>query len=121
MWRSGGSSELETCYVKNANFEVFLKDLLLVRQYRVEIWRKNNKTNEWSMCNHVRRINMIYNQKTVIDNFNPVFALKGSPGNLSQFEDVLYSGEDDQTRNPICDPGLISIQITNDDNINVFN
>ena len=93
MWKSN-KSELETCYVKTNNFEAFLKDLLLVKQYRVEIWRKNSKTNEWTMANH------------------------GSPGNLSQFEDVLYSNEDDQTRNPICDPGLISVQITTEDNIN---
>lgn len=46
--------ELETCYVKNANFEAFLKDLLLVKQYRVEIWKKNGKTNEWTMTNHVK-------------------------------------------------------------------
>ena len=46
------SSQLETCYVKTNNFETFLKDLLLVKQYRVEIWKKNS-TNQWSMTNQV--------------------------------------------------------------------
>jgi len=93
IWKSG-KTELETCYVKSNNFEILLKDLLLVKQYRVEVWRKNPKTNEWCLCNH------------------------GSPGNLSQFEDVLYSNDEDQSTNPVNDPGLIAIQITMEDNIN---
>lgn len=92
-WKSG-SIELQTCYVKNNNFESLLKDLLLVKQYRVEIWKKNSKTYEWSLGNH------------------------GSPGNLSQFEDILYSSEESVSTDPVCDPGLISIQITTADNIN---
>lgn len=44
----------------------------------------------------------------------------GSPGNLSQFEDILYGTEDVQTTNPLCDPGLIAIQISTEDNINVL-
>lgn len=92
-WKSG-NTELETCYIKNNNFEALLKDLLLVKQYRVEVWKKNNKTYEWSMLNH------------------------GSPGNLSQFEDILYSTEENQTNDPVTDPGLISIQIITEDNIN---
>jgi hypothetical protein len=51
--REDNVQELETCYVKNNNFEALLKDLLLVKQYRVEIWKKSNKTNEWTMTNHV--------------------------------------------------------------------
>lgn len=38
---------------------------------------------------------------------------------MSQFEDILYAGEEAHT-NPICDPGLIAIQIVNEDNINVI-
>lgn len=91
-WTSG-DTKLETCYVKNNNFEALLKDLLLVKQYRVEIWKKNSKTYEWTLHNH------------------------GSPGNLSQFEDILYSNEESQT-DPSSDPGLLSVQITIEDNIN---
>lgn len=87
--------ELETCYVKSNNFETLLKDLLLVKQYRVEIWKKNSKTYEWTLHNH------------------------GSPGNLGQFEDILYSSDDNQSTDPVSDPGLISIQIIYEDNINV--
>lgn len=45
----------------------------------------------------------------------------GSPGNISQFEDVIYANEEgsDQANGPLSDPGLISIQITSEDNINV--
>jgi DNA mismatch repair protein MSH2 len=99
MWKSisdPNASELETCYVKTNNFEAFLKDLLLVKQYRVEIWKRNTNSNKWTMTNH------------------------GSPGNLSQFEDIIYSNEDadSASANAICDPGLIAIQIINDNNIN---
>ncbi|CAF0703085.1 unnamed protein product [Brachionus calyciflorus] len=96
IWKSD-NNELETCYVKNNNFEIFLKDLLLVKQYRVEIWKKSNKSGEWTMINH------------------------GSPGNLSQFEDILYSGEESPSSSPITDPGLLAIQINTEDNINKLN
>ena len=46
------SDGLDTCYVKTNNFETFLKELLLVKQYRVEIWKRNS-SNKWSLTNQV--------------------------------------------------------------------
>ena len=80
--------------MKQNSFEALLKDLLLVKQYRVEVW-KRNKNNEWVLSNH------------------------GSPGNITQFEDIIYAGEEASENANITDPGLMAIQITSEDNINV--
>ncbi len=49
----GNKQELETCYVNRNNFDILVKELLLVLQYRIEVWRKNSKLNEWSITNQV--------------------------------------------------------------------
>ncbi len=92
---SANPEELETCYVKSNSFDALIKDLLLVKQYRVEVWRRREKSNEWTMVN------------------------QGSPGNLTQFEEILYSVDDSEQATTISDPGLIAIQIATDDNLNV--
>ncbi|CAF3335006.1 unnamed protein product [Rotaria socialis] len=68
-WKtSDGNKPLETIYVSNKQFEDILRQLLLVKQYRVEVWKKPQKiSNEWTLAYH------------------------GSPGNLTQFEDILFS------------------------------
>jgi hypothetical protein len=53
IFKGDTKMELETCYVNRNNFEILLKDLLLVKQYRVEVWRRNSKTFEWSIVNSV--------------------------------------------------------------------
>uniref|UniRef100_A0A182PPT9 DNA mismatch repair proteins mutS family domain-containing protein n=1 Tax=Anopheles epiroticus TaxID=199890 RepID=A0A182PPT9_9DIPT len=56
------------------NFEALIRDLLLVRNYRIEVYTKSAKKkleNEWSI------------------------QYKGSPGNLAHFDDVLFNNNNE--------------------------
>lgn len=68
------------------NFEGLIRDLLLVRNYRIEVYSKESKRkheNDWSI------------------------QYKGSPGNLAHFEDVLFNNNNEM----VIGSALIALHI----------
>lgn len=66
-----GVKKTASVALSKLNFENFVRDLLLIRHYRVELYRsKGGKSNQWELVG------------------------KASPGNLQQFDDVLFTNNE---------------------------
>lgn len=66
----GDGHELPYVSVSKGNFEILLRELLLVKNYRVEVFTSKGRSNDW------------------------VIEFKASPGNLEQFESILFNNAD---------------------------
>lgn len=62
-----GVPEVDYVCLNKGNFEILLRDLLLVKNYRVEVYTKKPQTSDF------------------------ILEYKGSPGNLIQFENLLFN------------------------------
>lgn len=80
-----GANKLDCVSLNRTNFETWVRDLLLVKLYRVEVYINGSSTKahlEW------------------------VAQYKGSPGNLTQFEDLLFSNSEVTVNN-----GVLGVRI----------
>jgi len=65
-----GNKKMLSVALSKLNFEKFLRDLLLVKQYRIEMYAKKSSANQWELTD------------------------KASPGNLQHFEEVLFGNKE---------------------------
>ena len=100
-----GDKRLAYVVLSKMNFESIVKDLLLVRRFRVEVYcNKTKGSNEWSLMYKVCSILHIINVHV-----HTLAYMQGSPGNLQQFEDILFTGNDVSMAT-----GVIAVKLTNE-------
>ncbi|XP_060526201.1 DNA mismatch repair protein Msh2 [Cylas formicarius] len=91
----GEEPKLSYLCLSRHQMETFIRELLLVRQYRIEVYNKSpGKNNDWQI------------------------EYKGSPGNLSQFEDILFENSNVDFSNSVmavklCKGNTIAVANTN--------
>ncbi|CAG9771572.1 unnamed protein product [Ceutorhynchus assimilis] len=74
----GETPKLSYLCINKHQMEMFVRELLLVRQYRVEVYVKSSgKSNDWQL------------------------EYKGSPGNLTQFEQILFENASINSSNSV--------------------
>lgn len=87
----GNQPKLSYVCINKGMFETFLRELLLVRQYRVEVYVKSKESrnnNDWQV------------------------EYKGSPGNLSQFEEILFENASVEFTNCVMAVKIIQSKVS---------
>lgn len=62
-----GETGVDYISLSKGNFEILIRELLLVKNYRIEVYTRKGQSNDW------------------------IVEFKGSPGNLIQFENLLFN------------------------------
>ena len=85
MW-SAGSQQLASVALSKLNFESFARELLLVRQHRVEVYTSSSKRGkgQWTLSFKARPGSLVPPGSYQTP--------QASPGNLQQLEEVLFGG-----------------------------
>ena len=92
-----GDSALQYAVVNKTRFEAFVRELLLVRQFRVEVYREKQRgDNNWELLYKVTCGSQTGNS----ENMPSPSLLQASPGNFQQFEEVLF-GSSDMSSSPL--------------------
>lgn len=81
-----GDKKVESVILSRLNFESFVRDLLLVKHYRIEVYKQKSGKNDWEA------------------------EYKASPGNLSQFEEILFGGSSELN----VTTGVMAVKLANE-------
>ncbi|ODN00753.1 DNA mismatch repair protein Msh2 [Orchesella cincta] len=81
-----GTSKIDLVNINRARFESWVRDLLLIKQYRVEVYA---------------------NSSSAKGRIDWVIQYRGSPGNLTQFEDLLFANSEVTVNN-----GTLGVRIS---------